>query len=179
MGCCLLTRDKVKKFHSIDMKNILDSNDAGQLAQELHQLDRKIVLVGGCFDILHIGHIALLQGAKACGDILVVLLESDSSIIQRKGKDRPLHTQMQRAKVLAALRAVDYVILLPPNMTNLDYDTLTKLLQPAIIATTENDPGLKHKKRQATHTGARIVFVNKPIQDISTSRIVAALQKEL
>lgn len=159
-------------------KQIFTLENLPVLAEELKQSNQKIVLLGGCFDILHIGHISLLESAKKYG-ATVVLLESDETITKRKGSDRPLHTQMQRAKVLSALKSVDYIILLPAHINNSDYDELTKTLQPAIIATTENDPGIEHKQRQAKLIQAELVFVNKPIQDVSTSRIVSALQKEL
>lgn len=161
------------------MKNILTTDQAQKLGDMLKEQGKKTVLVGGCFDILHIGHISLLENAKKQGDILIVLLESDQSITQKKGSDRPLHTQQQRAEVLAALRFVDYIILLPEHMTHDAYDHLVKAVQPDIMATTENDPGIVHKKRQASITGAQVVTVNQTIQDISTSRIVSALHKEL
>lgn len=161
------------------MEQILSTDDAASLGSFLRQHHKKIVVTGGCFDILHIGHISLLEHAKSKGDSLIVLLESDERIAKRKGVDRPVHTQMQRAKVLSAIKFVDYVIRLPDSMTNDAYDILVKALQPDIIATTENDPGVIHKERQARLVNAKLVFVNKPIQDISTSRIVSAIQKEL
>jgi len=161
------------------MKQILDSSQAHELRKFLQKQNKSIVLVGGCFDIIHVGHIALLENAKKLGDILVVLLESDQTIKHLKGKERPLHTQLQRATVLQALRAVDYVILLKSDVTNDDYDQLTKAIQPAIIATTENDPEVIHKKRQANICNAKLIFVTKQLQGVSTTRIVSALYNEL
>ena len=161
------------------MQTILSVDKAKELGETLKNEGKKAVLVGGCFDILHIGHISLLENAKKMGDSLILLLESDASITRHKGNDRPLHTQMQRATVLAALRFVDYIILLPDHMTNDAYDHLVKALQPDIIATTENDSGLSHKKRQAEMVGAQLITVTKLIQNISTSRIVTALQNEI
>lgn len=161
------------------MEHILNASDAHQLSTTLHQQEKKIVLVGGCFDILHVGHIALLEEAKRQSDVLIVMLESDESITEKKGEGRPLHTQLQRAHVLLALEAVDYVILLTPHMTNQEYDTLVKALQPDIIATTQNDPGWKHKKRQADQIHAELVAVTHLIENVSTSRIISQLQKEL
>ena len=161
------------------MQPIITLSQTAALGKLLHQKGQKIVLTGGCFDILHIGHIALFEQAKQHGDVLVVLLESDESITKSKGEDRPLHSQEQRAKVLTALRAVDYIILLPPDMTNEDYDGLVKALQPDIIATTEGDSGWLHKKRQAELIGAQLIAVTKPIPNVSTSRIVSRLQEEL
>ena len=72
--------------------------------------NQKIVFTNGCFDILHAGHISLLQHAKALGDVLVVGLNSDASVKRLKGAGRPIHAQNARAQVLMSLRCVDAVI---------------------------------------------------------------------
>ncbi|HET9946569.1 MAG TPA: adenylyltransferase/cytidyltransferase family protein [Patescibacteria group bacterium] len=150
-----------------------------QTIEPLKNQQKKIVLVGGCFDILHIGHIALLEGARKAGDVLFVMLESDETIQKRKGPTRPLHTQKQRARVLESLRFVDYVIALPPLENDQEYDRVVKALQPDIIATTKSDPGLIHKERVARITGAQVIFVNEFVDTISSTRSFEALQKEL
>lgn len=76
--------------------------------------DRKgktVVFTNGCFDILHYGHVAYLQKAKALGDILIVGLNSDSSIRRIKGDKRPLNPQLDRGLVLSALECVDYIVI--------------------------------------------------------------------
>ncbi|WP_273846943.1 D-glycero-beta-D-manno-heptose 1-phosphate adenylyltransferase [Rubrobacter calidifluminis] len=70
----------------------------------------KVVATGGCFDLLHAGHVGLLEGARALGDCLVVCLNSDGSVRRLKGEDRPLVPQAERAKVLGALGCVDAVV---------------------------------------------------------------------
>ena len=73
-------------------------------------LQKKIlVMTNGCFDLLHVGHVRYLQQAKALGDLLWVGLNSDRSVRELKGKDRPLNSQDDRAEVLAALSCVDFV----------------------------------------------------------------------
>jgi rfaE bifunctional protein nucleotidyltransferase chain/domain len=72
---------------------------------------KTIVLTNGVFDILHAGHVRYLAGAKRLGDILVVGLNSDESVRELKGEGRPLNSQADRAEVMAALCAVDYVII--------------------------------------------------------------------
>ena len=72
---------------------------------------KTIVFTNGCFDILHAGHVRYLAGAKQLGDILVVGLNGDTSVRELKGEGRPLNSQQDRAEVLAALGAVDYVII--------------------------------------------------------------------
>jgi len=70
---------------------------------------KKIVFTNGCFDILHPGHVAYLEDARACGDLLVVGLNSDSSVRRIKGPQRPINRQEDRAIMLAGLASVDYV----------------------------------------------------------------------
>lgn len=70
-----------------------------------------MVFTNGCFDILHAGHVAYLEDAKALGDILVVGVNSDASIKRLKGEKRPINTEKHRMMVLAGLGAVDYVCL--------------------------------------------------------------------
>lgn len=71
---------------------------------------KRIVFTNGCFDILHYGHIKLLESAKAKGDILIVGLNSDSSVRRIKGKGRPIQGERARARILDSLRMVDYVV---------------------------------------------------------------------
>lgn len=72
---------------------------------------RRVVFTNGCFDLLHLGHIRLLEQARALGDVLVVGLNSDASLHALKGEGRPLVPEAERAEVLAALAAVDAVTL--------------------------------------------------------------------
>lgn len=72
---------------------------------------KKIVFTNGCFDILHAGHVQYLEEARGMGDILVVGLNSDSSVTRLKGSERPVNNERDRYLVLQALRAVDYVII--------------------------------------------------------------------
>jgi rfaE bifunctional protein nucleotidyltransferase chain/domain len=161
------------------MNTILTTDHAIELGNTLSQEKKKIVLAGGCFDILHIGHISFLEKARSFGDVLCVLLEADETITATKGANRPINNQQDRAKMLASLKMVDYVILLPPGMTNDAYDTLVFAIKPAIIATTkgEADSYRKHKERQAAAIGAEVVEVVDFIQNQSTTKIVKILQE--
>ncbi|MCB0410892.1 MAG: D-glycero-beta-D-manno-heptose 1-phosphate adenylyltransferase [Bdellovibrionales bacterium] len=73
--------------------------------------NKKIVFTNGCFDLLHVGHIKYLQEARSQGDVLIVGLNTDQSVQRLKGPDRPVQHQEDRAEILAALSAVDAVIL--------------------------------------------------------------------
>ncbi len=134
--------------------------------------DKIIVLVGGCFDVLHPGHVVFLEKAKKAGDWLVVFLESDKKIKEIKGINRPVHNQKQRAQILQALKFVDEVILLPYLATEKQYDDFVQEIKPDIIATTYGDPQNQYKKRSAKFVGAEFKYVTRPIGHHSTSQIL-------
>ncbi|WP_051908464.1 adenylyltransferase/cytidyltransferase family protein [Candidatus Odyssella acanthamoebae] len=129
------------------------------------------ILVGGCFDLLHYGHLNFLKASAKLG-ALVVALESDIAIQLRKGS-APIHTQRQRAEILAELQCVDTVILLPMLKTYEDYLTLVQAVQPAILAITLADPQTDNKKKQAATINAKLVEVNNLIEGLSSTLIKA------
>ena len=90
---------------------LIKRNNIDKFCRELKSEGKKIVFTNGCFDILHVGHVRYLTAAKEFGDILIIGLNTDSSVKMLKGNDRPINTEMDRAEVLLALKAVDYVVL--------------------------------------------------------------------
>ena len=149
---------------------IIQSNHIGDLIKEPSLNEGTRVLAGGCFDLLHPGHLSFLKKAKEQGDLLFLLLESDDMIKKSKGNNRPHQDQQIRAENLAQTQIVDYVILLPEEMDNNEYDKLVSLIKPAIIATTKGDPYRYHKERQALLVGGKVVDVIDRISNFSTSQ---------
>lgn len=139
-------------------------------------MKKKVVLVGGCFDIVHLGHVIFLEKAKAEGDVLVVLLESDENIKKNKGNNRPVNNQANRAEFLTKLRMVDKVIKLPEMKSDEEYLEIIKKIKPDIIAVSEGDENLEKKKIQAQGIGSRVVEVTKRIPKQSTSRIIEIIK---
>jgi len=119
---------------------------------------KKTVLVGGCFDILHYGHLRFLSQAKEKGEMLIVALESDTFIRKIKNK-KPIHTQEQRAEILAHLNLVDVIILLP-LFTEKDYFDMVRVIHPHAIALTKGDPHLLEKSKQALKVGASLIQID-------------------
>ena len=108
------------------MNNIIeDRKDLIKLRKKLREQKKKVVFTNGCFDILHIGHVDYLMKAKACGDILIVALNTDSSVSRIKGSSRPIINQNERAFVVSNLKAVDYV-------TFFDEDTPGKIIDDLV-----------------------------------------------
>lgn len=137
----------------------------------------KKVLVGGCFDLLHFGHIKFLEEAKRLGDYLIVALESDENVRKMKGEARPIHTQEQRKIMLESLRFVDEIIALPPLNSDEDYAKLVTQIAPTVIAVTEGDPMEEKKRTHAKHVGASIAVISK-VHTPSTSQLSKLLGLE-
>ncbi len=137
----------------------------------------RIVLTGGCFDILHIGHVRFLSEARGMGDILVVLLESDRKVKELKGKNRPVFIQKERAEMLSALRSVDLIVLLPMMEDDGDYLNLVTKIKPDIIAVTEDDPQIENKRLQAKEVGSELKIIPL-IKTFSASKLAEILGME-
>lgn len=157
------------------MQTIVKISQIKKISQILIKQNKKIVLVGGCFDLVHLGHLIFLQKAKSIGDILIVLLESDQTIHRLKGDNRPINSQINRAKFLSFLNFVDFIVLLPEFKTNEQYQDLIKQIKPNIIAITSGDPNLQLKTNTIKSTSAKIVVVTKKIPQQSTSLIIKKL----
>lgn len=95
--------------------------DLKKLIKKDRQQGKKIIFANGCFDILHVGHVRYLNEAKALGDVLVVGLNSDSSVRKLKGDGRPILDEQARSIILSALESVDHIIIF-------DDDTVDRLL---------------------------------------------------
>jgi len=92
-------------------EKIVTRQQIQEITARLRNAGRKIVFTNGCFDILHIGHLELLEAARGRGDTLIVGLNSDNSVRRLKGSERPLNREADRARILAALETVDYVVI--------------------------------------------------------------------
>lgn len=148
---------------------IVRVGDIATLARQIRS--KKSVLVGGCFDIFHFGHHSFLSHAKQLGEILVVLLESDSFIEKIKHK-KPVHTQIQRAEIMASLVYVDFVVLLEPmEKPDKEYEEITKKIHPAVIAYTAGDQALMKKKSIAESIGATLSEIQF-ISPFSSSQLI-------
>jgi len=133
-----------------------------------------IVLANGCFDLLHAGHIRYLRSAKDLGDRLVVAINSDDSVRALKGAGRPLMPASERAEILAALSAVDAVMI----FSELDVNALIRELRPDVHAkgtdyTRENVPELE----TVIACGGRVEIVGDP-KDHSATEIIRRLQEQ-
>ena len=158
------------------MNKIIIYSELDLFLKKLKRAQHQLVLVGGCFDILHLGHIRFLNQAKKYGTV-VVALESDQSLTKYKGMNRPIHKQSERAEVLSQLETVDYILLIPYFTNDNEYYALTNKIKPDIIAATEGDALLSKKLEQAKLAGGKIIIIPK-INTPSTTQLSKLLQIE-
>jgi D-glycero-beta-D-manno-heptose 1-phosphate adenylyltransferase len=144
-----------------------------ELLTEHRRRGQKIVLANGCFDTLHVGHTRYLEGARREGDILVVAVNSDSSVGSLKGAGRPILPEAARAALVGALRAVDYVLVFrEPNV-----EALLAELRPDVHAkgtdyTAENVP----ERATSDRLGIRIAIVGDA-KNHSTREFIDSVRK--
>jgi len=143
------------------------------LLRAAKQAGHRIVLSNGVFDTLHVGHTRYLSGAKVEGDLLVVAVNSDSSVRGLKGPGRPILDEQARALLVAALRAVDYVVIFPePNV-----EKLLEELRPGVHAKgTDYTADSVPERAVAARLGIRVAIVGDP-KDHSTRSLLDAIRK--
>lgn len=110
------------------MGRVLTLNEIAPTVAAERAAGHRIVLTNGCFDLIHVGHVRVLQQCRALGDVLVVGVNGDASVRQLKGPPRPLVPALDRAEIIAALAAVDYVTVFPETTA----EQLATLVQPDV-----------------------------------------------
>ena len=143
------------------------------LVKKLKKDNKKIVFANGCFDVLHVGHIRYLEGAKSLGDILIVGINSDKSELQLKGTGRPVMPEEDRIEIVAALECVDYIVL----FSELTVENLLGIIKPAIHAkgtdyTTETVP-----ERDIVISYGGQVAITGDRKNHSTTDIISKIQQ--
>jgi D-beta-D-heptose 7-phosphate kinase/D-beta-D-heptose 1-phosphate adenosyltransferase len=138
------------------------------IRKTLKQKMEKVVFTNGCFDIIHAGHVDYLSKAKACGDILIVGLNSDSSVREIKGKNRPIVSENERAFILSQLKPVDYVVLFnEPTPLQLIEQLIPDVLVKGADWAKENIVG----REIVESNGGEVITINF-ITDQSTTNII-------
>lgn len=152
---------------------IIERAALADLGRTLRAQNKRIVLANGCFDILHVGHVRYLTGARAEGDALVVGANADSGVKDLKGPGRPVLNETARATLVAALREVDYVVIFPePNV-----EALLSELRPDVHAkgtdyTAETVP----ERATADRLGIRVAIVGDA-KEHSTRKLLQTVRK--
>ncbi len=100
-----------------------------RITRDLRRQGKQVVFTNGCFDLLHRGHVRYLDQAKTLGDVLIVAINSDASVRALKGPDRPVMSEQERAELVTALAAVDYVLVFEDR----DPEKVIRALEPDIL----------------------------------------------
>jgi rfaE bifunctional protein nucleotidyltransferase chain/domain len=125
----------------------------------------RIVFANGCFDILHVGHVRYLEGARALGDLLVVGINSDEQVRAIKGEGRPIVPERERAEIIASLRAVDFVTIFPEPTV----EALLRSIRPDIHAKGTDYTEETVPERDVVRSyGGRVMIVGDPKDHSST-----------
>lgn len=138
---------------------------------EVRRRGARVVLANGCFDVLHVGHVRYLQGAKALGDLLVVGINSDEQVGVLKGAGRPIMGEAERAEIVAGLEAVDLVTIFnEPTVTQ-----LLLVLKPDVHAKgTDYTEETVPERDVVRGYGGRVAIVGDP-KNHSTSQLIGAI----
>jgi rfaE bifunctional protein nucleotidyltransferase chain/domain len=156
-----LARDKVASRAEV-ARRVAEARAAG----------RRVAFANGCFDVLHVGHVRYLQGARAEGDLLVVGVNGDDSVRRLKGEGRPVLPEADRALLVAALKSVDLVVVFPED----DVKSLLLELRPDVHCKgTDYTPDTVPEREVVRSYGGRVAIVGDP-KDHDTRKILARLR---
>jgi D-glycero-beta-D-manno-heptose 1-phosphate adenylyltransferase len=149
---------------------ILSREELRQQVMEWRRAGEDITLANGNFDLLHVGHVRYLRGAKALGGRLVVAINSDSSVRRLKGEGRPIMPENERAEIVAALADVDAVVIFP----ELDVRAIIREIRPEVHAKgTDYTVDSVPERDAVAEYGGHVAIVGDP-KDHSTSEIIRA-----
>jgi D-beta-D-heptose 7-phosphate kinase/D-beta-D-heptose 1-phosphate adenosyltransferase len=171
VGTETVTRDELRRAASDGdhHRKIVGLSELSRALQRERSLGRTVVFTNGCFDLLHAGHVSLLHFARSRGDVLVVGLNSDRSIRGLKGAGRPILSQSDRSRVLAALEAVDYVVFFDEETP----EALVRRVKPDVLVKGEDYRG----KPVVGRKNAGRVELAPLLEGMSTSEIVRRIRE--
>jgi len=151
-----------------DYSKILGRDELRRQVEQWRRAGERITLANGNFDLLHVGHVRYLRGAKALGGRLVVAINSDESVRTLKGEGRPIMPENERAEIVAALADVDAVVIFP----ELDVRAIIREIRPDVQAKGTDYTADSVPERDAVaEYGGRVAIVGDP-KDHSTSEII-------
>ena len=141
--------------------------------QRLRAAGRRLVFTNGVFDLLHVGHVRYLAKARTLGDALVVAINSDRTVRELKGPDRPVFDQSERAEILAALRCVDYVVV----FDDVSPRSLIATLLPDVLVK-GGDYGLDqiHGREEVEAAGGNVISLPF-VEGASTTAVIERMRK--
>lgn len=151
---------------------LIDQSDLTDVADKLKTAKKKIIFTAGAWDMLHVGQVRYLQEAKEMGDILVVGVSSNEAIRKVKGKNRPILDEKVRAEMVANLKSVDFVTIIPEPSCQ----PVLALLQPDLYVTVKEDWNANYRESKEYKTvkkyGGDVIQIDRQSPYISTTKIL-------
>ena len=157
------------------MKKVCSLDKLPNLIEKLRKDNKKIVFANGCFDILHVGHIRYLEGAKSLGNILIVGINDDESESQLKGHGRPIMQEEDRIEIVAALECVNYVV----PFSDLTAENLLRIIKPAIHAKGTDYTAETVPERDIVLSYGGQIAITGDRKNHSTTDIIKKIQQQL
>lgn len=150
------------------IEKILSPEQMLRERQRLRATGKRLVFTNGVFDLLHVGHVRYLAQARALGDALLVAINSDSTVRELKGPDRPVFNQAERAEILAALRCVDYVTVFD-NIS--PRSLITELLPDVLVKGGDYQLDQIHGREEVEAAGGKVISLPF-VEGASTTDII-------
>ena len=141
-------------------KKIISYKKAKNIRKRTCKENKTIVLTTGCFDILHLGHVIHCNYCKSKGDFLVVSVGNNKTITHLKGPDRPINSEKFRARMVAALECVDFVVI-SEEFGIMDHTILVEMLKPDFYVVPSTDSMLEEKRRLITDNGGKLILCRR------------------
>jgi rfaE bifunctional protein nucleotidyltransferase chain/domain len=151
--------------------------EAAEVSAQMREADKRLVMTNGCFDLLHPGHVVHLQQARDLGEALLIGLNSDASVRELKGPDRPVYPAEERAILLSALECVDYVVV----FEELDAGALQRKVRPGVYVKGGDytiDTINQTERKILEECGAEIHILPQ-VKDFSTTNLIRRVRKEV
>ena len=138
------------------MGKVVSRDELKEIVQQEKAAGKKIVFTNGCFDLIHLGHIRYLREAEKQGDLLIVAVNSDQSVKELKGENRPLVPEEARAEIISALASVDFVVIFPEETPA---EIITLLKPDVLVKGGDWKPEEVVGKRAVEQAGGKVVII--------------------
>ena len=152
---------------------VLSLNEMVVVRERLRREGKRLVFTNGVFDLLHVGHVRYLTQARALGDALVVAINSDSTVCELKGPDRPVFDEAERAEILAALRVVDYVTIFDDVSPR---SLIAALLPDVLVKGGDYDLDQIHGREEVEAAGGKVISLPF-VEGSSTTALIQKISR--
>ncbi|MBU0666062.1 MAG: D-glycero-beta-D-manno-heptose 1-phosphate adenylyltransferase [Nanoarchaeota archaeon] len=173
-GTAVVTNEELINIFKKENSKIKTKDEISKISKSFKKKGKTVVFTNGCFDILHVGHVRLLEKCKMLGDFLIIGFNTDNSIRKLKGINRPIINENERAEMLAALTCVDYIVFFNENNPS----DLIKKIKPTIQAKGEDYSNKPMPERKIVEKyGGKVILI--PLEKgFSTTNIIERINNK-